>query len=252
MFRASGGNRLGGMRGAHVRERHDAGASRREVGFASVRHGSRMTTLLLAGGVAGPVLFVVADLVQAATRPRYDPILQFVSVLSLGDGGWVQAGNFVASGVLIGGFGVGLLRIADDHSRRVIARLVVVAGFAFAFSGLFSTDPQWGYPTWITAEAAAHPTWHSRLHFLGGFLAAAALPAAIVVEARRVLQTGSPRRALYALASVGVMVACFLVGLAAGGPLAHFAWGGLLQRITIVAGFQWLVVSALEQLNHVI
>jgi hypothetical protein len=233
---------------AHVRERHGAGTVRRELGFARARHGSRITTLLLLGGVVGPIVFVVADLVQATTRPHYDPILQFVSVLSLGDGGWVQAGNFTASGLLIGGFGIGLLRISDDPSRRLIGWLVVLSGFAFAFSGLFSTDPQWGYPMWIPAEVAANPSWHSRLHFLGGFLAAGALPAAIVVEARRLLQSGSRRRALFALASVGAMVGCFLVGLAVGGPLAHFAWGGFLQRITIVAGFQWLVVFALEQL----
>jgi Protein of unknown function (DUF998) len=207
------------------------------------------TRLLLQGGVVGPVVFVVAILIEGATRPGYDPVRQFVSVLSLGDGGWVQAANFVVSGLLIVGLGVGSSRLARDADRRWVARMLTVAGLAFAWSGLFSTDPQWGYPVWISAYAAANPTWHSDLHYIGGFVAATALPLAIVVEARRAWCAADRQRALYSLASAAVMAGCFLMGLAVGGPAAQFAWGGLLQRASLIAGMQWLASLAIAQLR---
>lgn len=207
------------------------------------------TRLLLAGGVAGPIVFIGAILAQDVARPGYDPIRQFISVLSLGDGGWLQAANFIVSGLLIAAFGLGLGRQVGADARRWTARLLVVAGLALAACGLFSTDPQWGYPSWISAEAAANPTWHSRLHYVFGFAAASALPLAIVLEGRRAAVGGATRQAAYALGSAATMLVCFLAGLAVGGPAAHFAWGGLLQRASIVAGLQWLAWFAVDQVH---
>jgi Protein of unknown function (DUF998) len=247
-----------------------------------------MAPAALRGGVLGPILFAGATLLQDVTRPGFDPLRQFVSVLSLGDGGWLQAGNFIVSGALITAFGLelarrslratarlgpvrpGRLRVVPPRPARVRlgrvrlgllrlgrvrppaaqlgAALVAIAGLGLVLSGLFPTDPQWGYPVWISPEAAANPTLHARVHDLGGVLLAAGLPLAIVIAGARAVRDGSPRLAVHAAASVGVMAAAFLVGLFLGGPEAHFAWGGLLQRIALVAGLQWLVVRALTEL----
>ena len=56
-------------------------------------------TLLLCGAVAGP-LFLLTVLIQDYTRPDFNPRLQGLSLLSLGDWGWVQIVNFVLAGVL--------------------------------------------------------------------------------------------------------------------------------------------------------
>ena len=50
--------------------------------------------LLLCGAVAGPV-FVLAVLVQDSTRPGFNPRVQPLSLLSLGEWGWIQVVNFV-------------------------------------------------------------------------------------------------------------------------------------------------------------
>ena len=199
------------------------------------------TRSLLLAGTAGPIVFIATVLFQDMTRPGYDPLRQFISVLSLGDEGWLQAANFIVSGVLIAGFGVGLWRVAGGAPVRGIAVLLVVTGSALAASGLFPPDPQLGYPYWISVEEVRNPTLHSRIHFLGGFVATAAFSLAIGVAAWHSLCEGARRRAAYGLASVTVMLGCFLIGLVNESPSGSTDWGGLLQRIGLVAGLQWLV-----------
>lgn len=53
--------------------------------------------LLACGVVAGP-LFIVVALIQAFTRSGFDPVRHPLSLLSLGDLGWIQITNFVVGG----------------------------------------------------------------------------------------------------------------------------------------------------------
>ena len=55
--------------------------------------------LLLCGAIAGP-LFILTVLIQDYTVPAFNPRLQALSLLSLGEWGWVQIVNFVLAGVL--------------------------------------------------------------------------------------------------------------------------------------------------------
>src|SRR5262244_582608 len=70
----------------------------------------RTTTLLLAGGVVGPLVFIVVLLLEGATRPGYSAWRHFGSQLSLSDQGWEQIANFLICGVLCIGFALGLRR----------------------------------------------------------------------------------------------------------------------------------------------
>ena len=65
---------------------------------------------LLACGAIGSLLFVVAFLVEGATRANYDPLRHPVSSLALGDWGWTQTANFIVAGLLTLVFSVGLRR----------------------------------------------------------------------------------------------------------------------------------------------
>ena len=55
--------------------------------------------LLACGAVAGP-LFIVVGLTQALTRAGFDPVKHPLSLLSVGDLGWIQITNFVVTGLL--------------------------------------------------------------------------------------------------------------------------------------------------------
>jgi Protein of unknown function (DUF998) len=67
-------------------------------------------TLLACGVVAGP-LFVAVGLLQMLTREGFDPTRHPLSLLSLGDLGWVQITNFVLNGLLFVAAAVGMRRV---------------------------------------------------------------------------------------------------------------------------------------------
>ena len=200
-------------------------------------------------GIAAPVLFLGIALGLGAIRPGYDAIRQYVSLLSLGPGGWVQIANFVVSGILVAGFGVGLRRAWPvGAGSRWAPRLIVLAGAGLFLSGVFVTDPAQGYPAGAPAGLPMDASWHAGIHYLGALLVFAGLPAAMVVASRR-LETPSGRiwRA-YCLASALVMLGSWLATFAFPGTGGMPAIAGLLQRIAVAAGFQWLAVTAAIEL----
>jgi hypothetical protein len=211
------------------------------------------TRTLLWTGIAGPALFVAVTLIDGATRPGYDAVRQYVSLLSLGDRGWVESVNFVVSGLLIAAFGLGLSRTMDRRTGRWMAALVVVAGLAFVWSGLFSTDPEQGYPVGAPPGLPPSQSLPATLHYLGSVVGFTTLAIACALSARRGTGSGAP-------ASTGWAIYSLIGGaIVLGGWLAGFfiigAWGvapaaGLLQRVTIVAGMQWLFVTAVIELRR--
>ena len=62
--------------------------------------------LVTAGVVAGP-LFVLVGLVQVLTREGFDLTRHPLSLLALGDLGWIQIANFIVAGVLMLAFALG-------------------------------------------------------------------------------------------------------------------------------------------------
>ena len=98
--------------------------------------------MLLACGVVGPILFVVVAFAIGAVRPGYNAWHTYVSMLSLGEGGWLQATNFLVAGALLIAFAAGRYRRGD----RWPAILVGVTGAGLGLQGVFAADAGLGYP----------------------------------------------------------------------------------------------------------
>src|SRR5437868_15492156 len=64
---------------------------------------------LQAGVISGP-LFIVVVLIQAALRPGFDLRVHLISLLSLGDFGFVQIANFALCGALCLLLAIGIWR----------------------------------------------------------------------------------------------------------------------------------------------
>ncbi|MBI3745862.1 MAG: DUF998 domain-containing protein [Chloroflexi bacterium] len=204
---------------------------------------------LLWPGVVGPIGFVVTFTVEGAVRPGYDPVRHFVSLLSLGDGGWLQVVNFLVTGGLIAAFGVALrARWVTGRGSRWVPRLIVATGVALIASGIFATDPGLGYPPGAPDGMPTDPSWHAGLHYLGSVVVFLALPAAMFLTARRFRTGGDTAAAAYSVVSalimVGFWIAPFVLEVAGPSQVA-----GLLQRIAVLGGFQWLVAIALAELG---
>lgn len=164
--------------------------------------------ILLTGAVAATPLFVVLWAAQAFTRDGFLPMFHPMSLLSLGDGGWVQVVNFVVVGLLLIGGGVGLSRtLGSGRLTRWIGVLVVLMGLGLVIAGLFVTDAGAGFPAGAPTGAPVM-SWHGAVHQLGFVLTQFAFVAAGIVLA---VKFSRDRRRGWAAACIVAVAAALLV-----------------------------------------
>jgi hypothetical protein len=168
---------------------------------------SRVTSstraLLACGVIAGP-LFVATVVIQEATRDGFDPKRHPLSLLSLGEYGWIQITNFVVCGMLALASAIGLRRaLRDGPASKWGPILIGVYGVGLIWGGVFVADPVDGYPIGTPPGPAEELSWHGILHGIAPAAAALALTAACVVFARRYAKQG---RTGWVVASISVAV----------------------------------------------
>jgi len=207
--------------------------------------------LLLLAGVVAPVAFVAVLLIDGFTRPGYNSWRDMGSLLSTGNGGWVQIASFIACGLLIMVAAAGLARSHPPTSWG--PRLIAMFGLSLVIAGAFTTDPANGYPPG-TPAAGGPQTWHGAIHDLNAFLAFGSITAAAFVFGRAF--AGDPHtRAwarysyLTATASLVLFTASLTAAAAGQDHLWHNAPGGFLQRITIIVAWGWLSLLSLRTLR---
>src|SRR5829696_6082658 len=125
--------------------------------------GSRTNQLLNAGIAAGPVLGLTW-LAQGLVRDGYDFTRHPMSLLALGECGWVQIANFWVSGGLMLACAAGLRRtLGDGRGGRWAPRLTAAMGAGLVAGGVFTADPGAGFPAG-GPEGAPVLSWHGILH----------------------------------------------------------------------------------------
>lgn len=193
--------------------------------------------MLLAGGAAGAVLFVVTFLADGATRPGYDVRRHTVSHLALGDRGWVQTANFVVCGSLValGGIGAALALPPISWGSVWGPLLILVFGVALVASGLFGMDPMRGYPPGTPEADPEQPSRAHHLHDLFGMLVFAGLPLLPLWYALTLSDLAWQLGSGLAAGTATLLVMGF--GAAWERDAAHT---GLLQRAALVVGLGWL------------
>lgn len=189
-----------------------------------------LTTLLLACGVVAGSLFMVVALVQSFVRPGFDLRRHAISMLSLGDLGWIQVTDFLASGVLFVALAVGVRRVLHPGRAGTWGPLLLGGfGTGLVLAGIFTTDPALGFPPGAPAGMPATVSWHAMLHSLGFFLAFTSLTAACFVLAGGFATRGRQPWAV-ASAATGIatppLIALGMTGLIATG--VAFAIAGVL------------------------
>jgi hypothetical protein len=139
--------------------------------------------LLTCGALAGP-LFTGVSLVQVLTRDGFDLSRHPLSLLSLGDLGWVQAANFVVGGVLSIAFAVGLCRSPEPGwAGRWGPRLYGGFGLGMVAGGVFPTDPSGGFPPGV--PDGLDSSWHSLVHDVAAGIAVDLALVSCLLLARR-------------------------------------------------------------------
>lgn len=149
----------------------------------------RVTKSLLGYGViAGPV-YVVASVVQGLVREGFDFSRHAWSQLALGDGGWIQVTNLVATGAMTVLAAVGLRRaLRSGPAATASPVLLALFGVSLVVAGLFRVDPVNGFPADLPQATTISGT--AAVHLLAGALGFPCLAAALLVLARRLSREG--------------------------------------------------------------
>ena len=198
-------------------------------------------TLLGAGVVAGP-LFVGVAAVQASTRNGFDLRRHPLSMLSLGEYGWIQVTNFIVAGVLSLLFAVGVSRCLSTGPGSTWApRLLALFGAGLVIGGIFTADPALGFPPGAPAGYPETLSVHGMIHAFAPPLAFLSIIAACLIIARRFAAEGLRRAAV--LTRV-IAVACFVFGIPVGPGFS------VRLFIAVALAFAWIAGYAVYLRRH--
>jgi hypothetical protein len=172
-------------------------------------------TLLVFGIVAGP-LFIVMVLIQAFIRQGFDVVRLPLSLLSVGDLGWIQMTNFVVDGLLALACAVGIWqRLHPGRGGTWGPILVSIYGVGLIAAGIFPPDPALGFPPGAAQSVPSAPqSWHSQLHGYAFDIAFLSLIVACFVFARRFIALRRWGWAAYCAVTGVVTPALIVLGFA--------------------------------------
>lgn len=219
---------------------------RKQDGFI----GAINTKVLLACGAIGGPLFIIVFLIEGATRINYNPLRHPVSSLAIGDFGWMQAANFIITGLLMLTLAIGLRRALLPSGGAVWGPLFVgFVAVGLIGAGLFTTDPLNGYPPG-TPLLPTERTVQGRLHDLFSILVLLGLPIACFVLSRKFARMGERGWAIYsALSGLAMFVTFVLAGMGFRQMQGFADFAGVLQRLSITIGWTWITLLAVHLLK---
>jgi hypothetical protein len=203
--------------------------------------------LLTAGALAGPI-YIGLGLGQALFRPGFDLTHHDLSLLSNGDLGWIQIGNFLLSGLLVIAGSVGLRRTLQTGPGHTWGPLLLAGyGLGLIGAGVFVADPAFGFPPG-TPAAANMISWHGLGHLVSAALGFAALIGSCGVFARRFAAQHEPVWAWYSSMTGAVFLLGF-VGVASG---SGATWSVLGFWVAVVLAWSWITAISLRYRGSVI
>ncbi|MFI7420261.1 DUF998 domain-containing protein [Nonomuraea sp. NPDC049684] len=201
-----------------------------------VRRSARTSgRLLLAGALAGPIFFASAT-AQMLTREGFDLTRHPISQLATGDLGWIQILTFVLAGTGALALAAGIARtLTEGIGRRALPILVGVFGAGLVAAGIFTMDPEKGFPAGTPDGPVAQMSWHGVAHSAAAAVAFTALAAAAAVMSVRCAR----RRAVASAVLSAVAALVLLVPMSPDRMSVQIAVNGLVA-------FTWTTVLAVS------
>lgn len=166
---------------------------------------------LICGIVLAPAFFLTV-FVQAFARLGFDIRRAPLSLLSLGDLGWIQIANFIATGLLGLACAAGVRRaLLREKGGTWGPLLIVTFGLGMLLAGIFHPDPGYNFPPGSGAPSGMLPTMsgHAAVHSAGFMVVVVSLVVASFVLARAFHFRGEKRWSRYSVAT-GVLAPVLL------------------------------------------
>lgn len=204
----------------------------------------RKSRALIACGIAICPLFYALVVMQMLSRTGFDIRKHPLSLLSLGDAGWIQVANFIVIGVLAIACAVGLrqaLRSSSGHTWGPL--LVAIYGLGMIVAGIFPPDPLPGFPPGAVLGIPQQMSGHAVMHGAGFLIAFASLIGACAVFGRRYVLISKPAWAVYSIATAIMTPLIIIVGMAV--PRAT----GISFFIVGIVAFGWVGAASAQVLS---
>jgi hypothetical protein len=199
-----------------------------------------VTRSLLGYGVVAGVFYLGVGLVLALTREGFDLTRHALSLLMLGDHGWMQRSNLVLTGLMTIAAALGVARAM--RGSRLASRagaLLTLFGLSLVASGLFAPDPMAGFPPGASGDET---TLSGILHLAFGAIGFLALAAAAFAVAGWFVER-EERSWQRSSRISGTIVALGFIG---GAALATQPAGVLSLWLAVVTGWVWLATTSIH------
>jgi hypothetical protein len=213
---------------------------------------TRFARNLLAGGMLAGPLYIFLGLVQIIIRSDFDPTRHSLSLMSNGDLGWIQIGNFLLTGLLVIAGAIGSRHVLHNKVGGFWGPLLLgLFGLGLIGSGIFVADPMHAFPPGTPAGPPVEPTTSGMLHIVTGSLGFLGLIAACFVFARHFALQQQRNWAAYSVAT-GVIFLAGFIGIAAGSQQT----GTALQVVTlaftmaVILGWAWISLVMAQLMKY--
>jgi hypothetical protein len=197
-----------------------------------------VTRSLLGWGVVAGGFYLILGMAQALTRDGFDLDRHPLSLLMLGEGGWMQRANLLLSGLMVIAAALGFSRAMDRAgSGKRAGILLGVFGLALIGSGIFPPDPMAGFPPDADQSTS---TFGGVLHLALGAIGFLCLSMAAFRVAHWFGWNGSHRLPGFSRVAGTVI----LLGFIGGASLSNSTAGIVALWTAVVTGWAWLAVAS--------
>lgn len=200
--------------------------------------GRAVTKSLLGWGVVAGPFYLIVGLAQALLVPGFDLSRHALSLLLLGELGWIQAANLCLSGLMVLAAAVGFARLMPRRANIWAGVFLGLYGLSLFAAAIFPPDPMAGFP--IGGTDATTPSMSGLLHLIAGAIGFVSLAVAAVIVGAWLRRIGRRAAAATSWIAAGIIVLGFLAGAA----LAMVPAGVGLLWLAVVAGWAWLAIAS--------
>lgn len=205
-----------------------------------IDRGAAVTRSLLGWGVVAGTVYLLIGLTLAMTREGFDLARHPLSLLALGESGWMQRANLVGTGLMVGAAAIGAIRVLGvGGATRTVGGGLLFYGAGLVASGIFPPDPMAGFPP---GTDPGDPSISGLLHLAFGALGFVSLSVAALSLGNWYAHGCDATLALLSRGSG----AAILVGFMGGAALATQPAGIALLWAAVVIGWAWLAVISVN------
>ncbi len=165
------------------------------------------TRLLLTSGIIAALLFQTVVILQALTRTGFDFTRHPLSMLSLGDLGWIQITNFILCGILFLFAAQGMKKTLQSGPGKTFGPLLIsIYGIGHILAGIFRVDPMLGFPPGTPNIMPTSMSEHAIIHNLTFFVIFLTLIITQFVFSRRFFNLKQRGWGIYSLSAAIILL----------------------------------------------